>query len=192
MHGQPHIRFTILLVECCFVTAVVVLVSRVHLACNVLLPCYPSSWNIPHSPHVFDLLYSVLGVVALRFPLPYFFFPFQGIHQFQSVNQSCPAVPFTPLSQQHKIICIFHGANYLSLYADVLKSFKSFIGKVFIRRTLWIASVTNSILFYLRFQSSYTSSPLGLSLRSMYNLLINILLPVVKISSWMGYGPRAG
>ena len=164
--------------------AVLDLVSRVHLACNVLLPYYPNSWYIPHSPDVFDLSYSVLWVVALRFHLPYFFHVPLHSKASSSFNQSINhALQYRfPLSQQHKIICIFHRANCLSLYADVLKPFKSFIGKVFIRRTIWIESVTNSILFYLRFQSSYSSSPLGLSLQSMYNLLINILSPVVKIS----------
>ena len=169
-------------------------VSRVHLACNVLLPCYPNCWNIPHSPDVFDLSYPVLWVVALRFPLPYFFrVPFHSKAS-PSFNQSINhALQYRlPLSRQHKIICIFHRANYLSLYADVLKPFKSSIGKVFIRRTIWIESVTYSILFYLRFQSSYSSSPLGLSLRSMYNLLINILSPVVKIPSEWVTDPEQG
>ena len=35
------------------------------------------------------------------------------------------------LSQQHKVICIFHNANYLSsFFLKIFKSFNSFLGKV--------------------------------------------------------------
>jgi len=65
-----------------------------------------------------------MGIVALRFSLPQIFppsFPVQSTFQFYSVYQSFPYYSFF-LSHYHKVICIFHSANYLS-YFEVPKPF---------------------------------------------------------------------
>jgi len=71
---------------------------HVHFLLYLLSFC-PKSWNIPLYLAVFDLSYSVLEAIILRFTSPSVYlhlFTFHCIFQFYLVFQWCPVAPVVP------------------------------------------------------------------------------------------------
>ena len=82
-------------------------------SCIICLACYPNSWNVLHSPVVFDIPHSVLEMAAVRFPfatlLSYIFISItQNVPISVSLsNMSCSTVSFLDISTSlsHITLC---------------------------------------------------------------------------------------